>query len=142
MAEARGLFRYVPKVTRIRREQQDLTQEDLAELAGVSAATVSRIENGRGASFASIDRVLSVLGLGDWMEALKEFASAAERRRRYGEFDVLGEPSVQEPIVLRLVPGESKSIALEIKTGYRRLLCTLNVYDYTPNLQGDLFPGE
>jgi transcriptional regulator with XRE-family HTH domain len=142
MATPSGLFQHVPKVARLRREQQDLTQEELAELAGVSAATISRIENGRGASFKSIDRVLRVLGLDDWMEALKEFANAAQRRRTYGDFDLVGEPTVQAPIVFRLHPGESKSLALEIQSGQRRIFCTLNVYDFTPNLQSDLFLGE
>lgn len=110
----------------------------MARLAGVSKSAVSRIENGKGASFNYIDRVLAVLGLSEFMDSLYAFAQAARRQSLYTTQDQLAE-SAQEPIILRLRPGFSDGVAFEVQSGNRRLLCTLNVYDYTPHLQEDLF---
>lgn len=141
MARYGGLFEHVPAVARQRRHQLGWTQREVARHAEVSKSAVSRIENGEGASFEYIDRVLAVLGLGDWMEALKAFAEAAQRRSRYATHDQLGEPAEQVPIVLRLRPGQQGAVAFEVQSGHRRLLCAFSVYDYTPHLQQELFGG-
>ena len=137
------LFQQLPEVVKTRRKEQRLTQGEVARRAGVSTSTVSRIENGQGGStFDTIDRVLGVLGLTDWMETLTAFAEAARPRPRYVVHDQVAAPSTQEPIVLLLGAGRRESVAFEVRTGYRRLLINVNVYDYTAHLQEDLFPGE
>lgn len=130
-------------MVKTRRKDQKLTQRDVARRAGVSTSTVSRIENGKGgSSFDTIDRVLGVLGLNDWMETLTAFAQAARPRPKYVVHDQLAEPAGQTPIILRLTPGQQENVAFEVRTGHRRLLVSVNLYDYTANLQEDLFPGE
>lgn len=142
MARFGGLFEHVPAVARQRRQQLGLTQGEVARRARVSKSAVSRIENGKGASFDFIDRVLAVLGLEDWMETLKAFAEASRKHPRYVTYD-LGEPvAPQVPIVLRLRPGQQDAVAFEVQSGHRRLLCAFSVYDFTPNLQQELPPGE
>lgn len=47
-----------------RRERLKITQADLAEMAGVSLATVKDIERGKGnPSLRTLEKILSVLGL-------------------------------------------------------------------------------
>lgn len=51
-------------VIRSRRKELDLTQQDLAELAGVSLRAVTLLESGSvGPSFRNLLPILSVLGL-------------------------------------------------------------------------------
>lgn len=137
------LFQQLPKVVKARRNELRLTQREVGRRAGVSTSTVSRIESGQGGTtFVTIDSVLGVLGLTDWMDTLTAFAEAARPRSRYIVHDQLAQPSAQEPIVLRLGAGQRESVAFEVRTGYRRLLINVNLYDYTAHLQEDLFPGE
>ncbi len=44
------------------RKRAALSQEELAELAGVGRATISRLERGGSASFATIERLAKALG--------------------------------------------------------------------------------
>lgn len=52
------------------RLMQNTTQEDLANRAGVSRRTISRMENGKGVSFNTLIRVMRALDLTDHLEAL------------------------------------------------------------------------
>ena len=47
-----------------RREQTNLSQKDLAEMSGVSLATVKDIERGKGnPSLQTVEKILAVLGM-------------------------------------------------------------------------------
>lgn len=45
------------------REQRIMTQGELAERAGITSATISRIENGAGAKLRTIARLADALGI-------------------------------------------------------------------------------
>ena len=45
------------------RDRQFLTQKELAEKAGITYATISRIENGAGAKLSTIARLANALGI-------------------------------------------------------------------------------
>lgn len=50
------------------RREQKLTQAELADLAGIGAATLKRIESGsQDVTFANISRVLDALGIRLWI---------------------------------------------------------------------------
>lgn len=52
------------KVMKQRRDTLCLSQQDLAEIAGISLATVKDIERGKGnPSLATINKILDVLGM-------------------------------------------------------------------------------
>lgn len=55
---------------RIRRFQMNLTQEEIAGIAGVSPLTVLNLEKGKSVSLSNFIRVLRVLGLLDNMTLL------------------------------------------------------------------------
>lgn len=47
-----------------RRKKLGISQNDLAEMSGVSLATIKNIERGKGnPSFETVEKILSVLGL-------------------------------------------------------------------------------
>lgn len=55
-----GLF----EVIKCRRKTLSLTQEDLAEMAGLSLATIKDIERGKAnPSIATVSKILEVLGM-------------------------------------------------------------------------------
>lgn len=54
------------------RLKQNITQQSLAESAGVSLSTVKKIENGEISSFGSLLRILRVLGKLDSLQSLIE----------------------------------------------------------------------
>ena len=48
----------------VRRKTLGISQNDLAEMSGVSIATIKNIERGKGnPSFETVEKILSVLGL-------------------------------------------------------------------------------
>jgi hypothetical protein len=47
-----------------------MTQEDLANRAGVSLGALKNIESGAGANLTSLVKVVRALGLEDWLAAL------------------------------------------------------------------------
>lgn len=52
------------EVMKLRREILNLSQQDLAEMAGVSLSTVKDIERGKGnPSLSTVDKILEVLGI-------------------------------------------------------------------------------
>ncbi len=52
------------EVMKLRREILNLSQQDLAEMAGVSLSTVKDIERGRGnPSLSTVGKILEVLGI-------------------------------------------------------------------------------
>jgi DNA-binding XRE family transcriptional regulator len=52
------------EVMKLRRETLSLSQQDLAEMAEVSLATIKDIERGKGnPSLATVSKILEVLGL-------------------------------------------------------------------------------
>lgn len=52
------------EIMKLRREVLSLSQQDLAEMAGVSLATVKDIERGKGnPSLTTVGKILDVLGL-------------------------------------------------------------------------------
>jgi transcriptional regulator with XRE-family HTH domain len=55
---------------RDRRVRADLTQEDLARLAGIGLGSVKRLEAGAGANLTSLVKVVRALGAEDWLAAL------------------------------------------------------------------------
>jgi transcriptional regulator with XRE-family HTH domain len=55
---------------RAARIEQGLDQSQLADLANVSASSVSALERGRGSSVASLVAVIRALDRMDWLEAL------------------------------------------------------------------------
>lgn len=55
---------------RMRRFQMNLTQEEIAEIAGVSPLTVLNLEKGKSVSLSNFVRVLRVLGLLDNLSLL------------------------------------------------------------------------
>ncbi|MDR1004394.1 MAG: helix-turn-helix domain-containing protein [Prevotellaceae bacterium] len=50
------------------RKKQNLTQEDLGKLVGVQKAQISRIENGKNLTFATVIRLLKAMGVGARLE--------------------------------------------------------------------------
>lgn len=51
-------------IMKLRREVLSLSQQDLAEMAGVSLATVKDVERGKGnPSLSTVGKILDVLGL-------------------------------------------------------------------------------
>ncbi len=81
---------------RLRRMRAELTQEDLARLAGVSEGALKHLESGTGANLTSLVKVVRALGCEDWLAALtpppqpavsplqvlREQRKAAHQRRR------------------------------------------------------------
>jgi len=63
-------------VIRKRRKESGLTQAQVAQKAGLSRTTLSKLENGYfgNISVATLDNVLSVLGLGIELKARNPFA--------------------------------------------------------------------
>ena len=55
---------------RQRRLRAELTQEDLARLAGLGLSSVKHLESGQGANLASLVKVVRALGAEDWLAAL------------------------------------------------------------------------
>ncbi|MBE5692950.1 MAG: XRE family transcriptional regulator [Bacteroides sp.] len=52
------------EIMKLRRETLSLSQQDLAEMAGVSLATIKDIERGKGnPSLATVSKILAVLGM-------------------------------------------------------------------------------
>lgn len=52
------------EIMKLRRETLGLSQQDLAEMAGVSLATIKDIERGKGnPSLATVSKILAVLGM-------------------------------------------------------------------------------
>lgn len=52
------------EIMKLRREVLSLSQQDLAEMAGVSLATVKDVERGKGnPSLSTVGKILDVLGL-------------------------------------------------------------------------------
>jgi len=74
---------------RLRRVRAELTQEDLARLAGISEGALKHLESGTGANLTSLVKVVRALGCEDWLGALAPPAQPtvspiqmlAERRR-------------------------------------------------------------
>jgi len=66
---------------------KNITQASLAEDAGVSRRTISRMENGKGISLDTFIRVMKALDLTDHLEALVPSSAIRpiERVRRKGE---------------------------------------------------------
>lgn len=64
---AKSLFYHtmeLKEIMKLRREVLSLSQQDLAEMAGVSLATVKDIERGKGnPSLTTVGKILDVLGL-------------------------------------------------------------------------------
>jgi transcriptional regulator with XRE-family HTH domain len=58
------------RLRRLRLQRGEFTQEGLAEEAGVSTATVARIEGGRSTQSTSLIRVLRAMGLVGGLESL------------------------------------------------------------------------
>src|SRR5690606_4893349 len=56
-------------VRRLRLER-DIDQVTLAEMAGVSRRTVINLEQGRGATTATLVSIVDALGAADWIDAL------------------------------------------------------------------------
>lgn len=52
----------IGKDIRDARKDQDLTQEELAELAGVSRPTIARVETGSNISTGTLEKVAKALG--------------------------------------------------------------------------------
>lgn len=52
------------------RLDRDIDQETLSEMAGVSRRTVINLEQGRGATTATLVLVVDALGAADWIDAL------------------------------------------------------------------------
>lgn len=52
------------------RLERDIEQVTLAEVAGVSRQTVINLEQGRGATTATLVSVVDALGAADWIDAL------------------------------------------------------------------------
>lgn len=52
------------------RLRRNIDQRQLAEQAGVALNAVKHLENGRGATLASLVKVLRALGRADWLETL------------------------------------------------------------------------
>jgi transcriptional regulator with XRE-family HTH domain len=127
MARGTGLFQQLPDVVRRAREEQGLTQKALATKAGVSTSTVSRLEAGAGASFATVDQVLRVLGIGDWPDLLEEFAFTAGRGDRGNRYSQ--RVPTEAPPILRVDSGRSQMFSIYLQVAERRILLTLNVYD-------------
>lgn len=125
-----GLFQHLSDAIRRLRVEQQLSQGALANLAGVSTSTVSRLESGGGARIEVVDRVLVALGVSDWLDLLQEFASTAARGTTSGRYSrgVLAEI----PQVLRLEPGRQESVAAYVQVGERRILLTVNLLDLPP----------
>lgn len=61
---------YVGDQLKSARLRQNLRQEELASRAGISVATLARLESGKGSTLQSFIRVLKVLRLDDWFEHL------------------------------------------------------------------------
>jgi transcriptional regulator with XRE-family HTH domain len=55
---------------RQRRIRAELTQEELARLAGLGLSSVKHLESGQGANLASLVKVARALGAEDWLAAL------------------------------------------------------------------------
>lgn len=53
------------------RLRKNLSQEDLAHVAGVALGSVRNMEKGRGATIATLVRVVNALGLHDWLSSLQ-----------------------------------------------------------------------
>lgn len=54
----------LPDIMKSRRKTLNIQQQDLAEMAGVSLATIKDIERGKGnPSLATVQKILSVLGM-------------------------------------------------------------------------------
>jgi len=67
-SEFKPLAEFAGRVRMIRK-QQGLTQEELADLAGISVGTLKRIEAGEyNVSLANFINVLNVLGIKLWIE--------------------------------------------------------------------------
>ncbi len=55
-------------LVKARRREQKLTQAELADLAGIGAATLKRIESGnQDVTFSNLSRVLDALGIRLWI---------------------------------------------------------------------------
>jgi transcriptional regulator with XRE-family HTH domain len=55
---------------RQRRIRAELTQEELARLAGIGTSAVKNLESGEGANLTSLVKVVRALGAEDWLAAL------------------------------------------------------------------------
>ena len=55
---------------RLRRIQAEMTQDDLARLAGISGGALNHLETGSGANLASLVKVVRALGCEDWLASL------------------------------------------------------------------------
>ena len=55
---------------RLRRIQAEMTQDDLARLAGISGVALKHLETGSGANLASLVKVVRALGCEDWLASL------------------------------------------------------------------------
>jgi transcriptional regulator with XRE-family HTH domain len=55
---------------RQRRIRAELTQEELARVAGLGLSSVKHLESGQGANLASLVKVARALGAEDWLAAL------------------------------------------------------------------------
>lgn len=73
MAEWRNvdeLERHVGEQVRTLRLRANITQDDLARQADVSTSTVRNLEAGRGASLATLAKVVRALGRDEWLDSL------------------------------------------------------------------------
>lgn len=52
------------------RLRQNITQSEIASRTGLSVATVSRLETGKGSSLETLIKVLQILGEEQWLELL------------------------------------------------------------------------
>lgn len=59
------------------RLNEDITQDDLAARADVSVGALRNLEAGRGASVATLLRVLRALGRSEWVETLEPEAQVS-----------------------------------------------------------------
>jgi transcriptional regulator with XRE-family HTH domain len=63
------LIKIIGKAARVKRLQKNISQEKLAELCGISLASITRFETGRGN--ISLQNLLSIFNVLEMSEALK-----------------------------------------------------------------------